>query len=219
MLKVRVIPTLLYKEVGLVKGIGFNSWRRIDTVLPAIKVYNMREVDELILLDIEATIKSKEPDYESIKEFSKECFVPFCVGGGIKSIDHIRGLLRAGADKVCINSEAYNNLNLIREGAKLFGSQCIVISVDFKCIDEKYYCFSQSGNFNTGILVEEWVKIVEEAGAGEIILTSVDKDGTMSGYDLEIIKKVVDIVSIPVIASGGAGKYEDMFQAINYSKA
>ena len=219
MLKVRVIPTLLYKEVGLVKGIGFNSWRRIDTVLPAIKVYNMREVDELILLDIEATIKSKEPDYESIKEFSKECFVPFCVGGGIKSIDHIRGLLRAGADKVCINSEAYNNLNLIREGAKLFGSQCIVISVDFKCIDEKYYCFSQSGNFNTGILVEEWVKIVEEAGAGEIILTSIDKDGTMSGYDLEIIKKVVDIVSIPVIASGGAGKYEDMFKAINYSKA
>lgn len=219
MLKVRVIPTLLYKEVGLVKGVQFNSWRRVDTVLPAIKVYNMREVDELILLDVEATTNNKEPDYEAIEEFSKECFIPFCVGGGIKSIEHIKKLLRAGADKVCINSEAYNNLDLIKDGAKLFGSQCIVISIDFKCIEGKYYCFSKCGKNNTGILVEEWAKTVEEAGAGEIILTSIDKDGTMEGYDLEIIKKVSNIVNIPVIASGGAGGYEDMFKAIDYGKA
>ena len=126
MLKVRVIPTLLYKSVGLVKGVGFNSWRRVDTVLPAIKVYNMREVDELILLDIEATNEKRDPDYDEIRDFSRECFVPFCVGGGICHIDQIKNLLRAGADKVAINSAAYDNLSLITEGAKLFGSQCIV---------------------------------------------------------------------------------------------
>ena len=119
MLKVRVIPTLLYKSVGLVKGVGFNSWRRVDTVLPAIKVYNMREVDELILLDIEATNEKRDPDYDEIRDFSRECFVPFCVGGGICHIDQIKNLLRAGADKVAINSAAYDNLSLITEGAKL----------------------------------------------------------------------------------------------------
>ena len=109
MLKVRVIPTLLYKDVGLVKGICFNSWRRVDTVLPAIKVYNMREVDELILVDIAASDEGREPDYEMIKDFSRECFVPFCVGGGIRRIDQVKNLLRSGADKVTINTAAYDN--------------------------------------------------------------------------------------------------------------
>ena len=172
MLKVRVIPTLLYKSVGLVKGVGFNSWRRVDTVLPAIKVYNMREVDELILVDIEATKEGRDPDYESIRDFSRECFVPFCVGGGICNIEQIRQLLRAGADKVAINSAAYDNLELITEGARLFGSQCIVAL-----------------------------------------------DGTMQGYDVEMIKIATELVNVPVIASGGAGSYEDMYQAITQGGA
>ena len=150
MLKVRVIPTLLYKSVGLVKGVGFNSWRRVDTVLPAIKVYNMREVDELILVDIEATKEGRDPDYESIRDFSRECFVPFCVGGGICNIEQIRQLLRAGADKVAINSAAYDNLELITEGARLFGSQCIVASIDCRKIDGSYRCFSHNGEASTG---------------------------------------------------------------------
>lgn len=220
MLKVRIIPTLLLKDVGLVKGIGFNSWRRVDTVLPAIKVYNMREVDELILLDITATQDQRDPDYDSIKEFSQECFVPFTVGGGIKTVNHIKELLRSGADKVCINSAAYDDLNLIRDGADMFGSQCIVVSIDAKLhSDGKYYCYSNCGNTCTEKLVEEWAQIVEACGAGEILITSIEKDGTMEGYDLELIKTVTDKVKIPVIASGGAGSYEDMYSAINYAKA
>ncbi|MBU3126669.1 glycosyl amidation-associated protein WbuZ [Clostridium tagluense] len=215
MLKVRIIPTLLWKDVGLVKGIGFNSWRRIDTVLPAIKVYNMRDVDELILLDISSTNENRAPDYDSIKEFSEECFVPFTVGGGIKSIEHIKELLRSGADKVAINTEAFNNINLIREGAKMFGSQCIVVSIDAKKENGKYYCYSHSGTKRTGIEVSEWAKKVAENGAGEILITSIEKDGTMQGYDIELVNKVIKSVKIPVIASGGAGTFEDMYKVIN----
>lgn len=214
MLKVRVIPTLLYKSVGLVKGVGFNSWRRVDTVLPAIKVYNMREVDELILMDIEATKEGKEPDYESIRDFSRECFVPFCVGGGIRNIEQIRQLLRAGADKVSINSAAYEDINLIAEGARLFGSQCIVASIDCRKIDGKYHCYSNNGELDTGYLLEDWARKVVDAGAGEILLTSIELDGTMQGYDIEMIRMVTELVNVPVIASGGAGNYEHMYEAV-----
>ena len=214
MLKIRVIPTLLYKSVGLVKGIGFNSWRRVDTVLPAIKVYNVREVDELILVDIEATDEGREPDYESIRDFSKECFVPFCVGGGIHHIDQIKMLLRAGADKVAINSAAYQDPDLITQGASLFGSQCIVASIDCRKIEGRYHCFSHCGQRDTGYLLEDWVLKVVAAGAGEILLTSVELDGTMRGYDIEMIRTVTELVNVPVIASGGAGNYEHMHLAV-----
>lgn len=214
MLKARVIPTLLYKEVGLVKGKGFDSWRRVDTVLPAIKVYNMREVDELILVDVDASANKCEPDYDSIREFSKECFVPFCVGGGITNAEQIKKMLRAGADKVAINTAAYDNLDLITEGAKLFGSQCIVSSIDSKKVNGRYHCFSYAGKVDTGVYLEDWVEQVENAGAGEILITSIDRDGTMTGYDIEMIRIVSSRVNIPVIASGGAGNYEDMRLAI-----
>lgn len=219
MLKVRVIPTLLYKSVGLVKGIGFDSWRRVDTVLPAIKVYNMREVDELILLDIDATNEGKEPDYESIKDFSKECFIPLCVGGGICSVDQIKELLRAGADKVSINTAAYTDPGLITKGAALFGSQCIVVSIDCKKVNGEYHCFSNSGKKDTGVLLEDWVQKAADLGAGEILLTSIELDGTMEGYDLEMIKKASELVNIPVIASGGAGCYEDLYRAVKEGHA
>lgn len=214
MLKVRVIPTLLYKDVGLVKGIGFNSWRRVDTVLPAIKVYNMREVDELILVDIAASDEGREPDYEMIKDFSRECFVPFCVGGGIRRIDQVKNLLRSGADKVAINTAAYDNINIITEAARIFGSQCVVSSIDCKLVDGRYHCFSHSGKIDTGRELEDWVVDVSNAGAGEILITSIENDGTMNGYDIDMIRIVSERVEIPVIASGGAGCYEDMRQAI-----
>lgn len=220
MLKVRVIPTLLFKELGLVKGVGFNSWRRVDTVLPAIKVYNMREVDELILLDISATEENRRPDYDSIREFSQECFVPFTVGGGITDIDDIKYLLRAGADKVAINTACYDNIELVKKASNRFGAQCIVVSIDAKK-DEygNYYCYSNCGTKSTNIEVTEWAKTVEKYGAGEILITSIEKDGTMEGYDIDLIKKVTESVSIPVIASGGAGKYKHMVEAVKLGKA
>jgi len=220
MLKIRIIPTLLWKDHGLVKGIGFDSWRRVGTVLPAIKVYNLREVDEMIVLDISATLDNREPDYDSVMEFSSECFVPLTVGGGIQHIDHIRKLLLAGADKVSINSAAYTNPKLIREAADSFGSQCVVVSLDVrKHPDGRYECFSHSGTTPTEINPEKWAEKMEESGAGEILLTSVERDGTMKGYDLELIERVRNCVSLPVIASGGAGNYQDMLDVLTKGHA
>lgn len=216
MLKVRVIPTLLWKDFGLVKGVGFNSWRRVGSVLPAIKVYNSRDVDELILVDISATNDGRKPDGDSVADFSRECFVPFTVGGGIDNINQISTLLQSGADKVCINTAAYDRPALIKEGAERFGSQCIVVSIDVRrCDDNKPICFSHSGKINTGRNPISWAKELVDLGAGEILLTSIDLDGTMSGYDLNLIEDIVKAVNVPVIASGGAGTYKDMIDAVN----
>jgi cyclase len=215
MLKNRIIPTLLWKDVGLVKGVKFDSWRRVGTVLPAIKVYNTREVDELILVDITATRQGNEPDYDSIVDFTTECFVPLTVGGGVKNLQHIKKLLRAGADKVAINSAAYHTPELIQQAAELFGKQCVVVSIDArKLADGRYECYSHAGTQATGKQPDTWARTVAELGAGEILLTAIDQDGTMQGYDLELIRSVTASVNIPVIASGGAGSYEDMYQAI-----
>jgi len=216
LLKLRVIPTLLWKDIGLVKGVGFDSWRRVGTLMPAIKVYNTRQVDELIVLDISATSENRVPDYESMKEFSAECFVPLTVGGGVCSLETIRGLLRAGADKVAINSAAYGNPGLIREAAEKFGSQCIVASIDARRNPNGGHdCFSLCGSKATGKEAGAWAREVESLGAGEILITSIERDGTMQGYDLDLLKRVTDSVRIPVIASGGAGNYQHMAEAIS----
>lgn len=215
MLKVRVIPTLLWKDFGLVKGVGFDSWRRVGTVLPAIKVYNTREVDELILVDITATGEEREPDYESVAEFSAECFVPLTVGGGIRTLEHIKRLLQAGADKVSINSAAYDDPALITEASNRFGAQCIVVSIDVRGMPNgRHECFSHSGTIPTGRLPADWAREVEKLGAGEILLTSIERDGTMQGYDVELTRQVAGQVRIPVIASGGAGEPEHMASVI-----
>ena len=215
MLKVRVIPTLLWKDVGLVKGVGFDSWRRVGTVMPSIKVYNTREVDELILVDITATTSNHQPDYDAISELSSECFVPLTFGGGIQSLDMIRKVLQAGADKVAVNSAAYQNKSLIAEAADRFGSQCVVASIDVKReSDGRYQCYSHAGKTPEGKEVTAWAKELEALGAGEILLTSIERDGSMLGYDLDLIKKISEAVQIPVIASGGAGNYQHMLEAI-----
>ena len=139
MLKARVIPTILWKDIGIVKGIGFDSWRRVGSILPAIKVYNTRQVDELIIVDISATAQEREPDYEVIDELADECFVPLTVGGGVKQVEHIKKLLRAGADKVAINSGCFTHPEVVSKGADLFGTQCIVVSIDvYKHPDGSY---------------------------------------------------------------------------------
>jgi len=208
-LAVRVIPTLLWKGVGLVKGVGFDSWRRVGPVLPAIKVYNGRDVDELILLDITASLEGREPDYSSIEDFVT--FSPFTIGGGVKTLDHIANLLRAGADKVSINTSAYLNPDFITQAADKFGSQCIVVSIDVK----DRVCHSYSGQLTQNQHPVDWAMEMANRGAGEILLTSIDRDGTMSGYDLPLIKEVAESVNVSVIASGGCGNYQDMIDAID----
>lgn len=219
MLKVRVIPTLLWKNVGLVKGIGFNSWRRIGSILPAVKVFNTRQVDELMVLDINASSENRDPDYNMLAEIAYECFVPLTVGGGITNIEQIKQLLRSGADKVSINSAAFDNPRLISEAAEKFGSQCIVASIDVVQENGEYVCYSHSGSKKTTQQAIEWAVKLEELGAGEILLTDVKLDGTMKGYNIDLIKQVCKAVKIPVIASGGAGKFEDFSKAIKEAGA
>jgi len=215
MLKVRVIPTLLWKALGLVKGSGFDSWRRVGPVLPAIKVYNQREVDELILVDIAAHALDDGPDIEAVEDFSPDCFVPLTVGGGISRIDQVQRLLRAGADKVCINTAAYANPQLLTEVARRHGAQCVVASVDVRCsAPHQWACYSHAGQQATGRTLVDWVRELEDRGAGEILITSIERDGTMQGYDLALIEAVVAAVKVPVIASGGAGNYQHMVDAV-----
>jgi imidazole glycerol-phosphate synthase subunit HisF len=220
MLKLRVIPTLLIREVNLVKGPAFDSWRAVGSPMQAVKVFNRRDVDELIILDINATPTGTEPDYEQIAVLAQECFVPLTVGGGVVSLDCIRKLLHAGADKVAVNTRAYGEPRFITEAANRFGSQCIVAAIDYRQhSDGRLECFSHCGKVSTGHDPLEWSVELERLGAGEILLTSIERDGVMQGYDLETIRSVAAAVTIPVIASGGAGNYDHMRAAIQEAGA
>lgn len=220
MLKVRVMPTLLFKDVGLVKGVSFDSWRRVGSAMQAIKVYNMREVDELVFLDITATRDGRPPDFGSVDELADECFMPMTVGGGVQTIDDVRRLLQVGADKVSINTAAVELPELIKEIAEKFGSQCVVVSIDAKRLSNgKYEVYTHAGTKPTGLDPVDLARQVEKLGAGEILITSIDRDGTMTGYDIELTMRVSEVVSIPVIASGGGGTYEHMLQALVEGKA
>jgi cyclase len=215
MLKVRVIPTLLWKGIGLVKGVGFDSWRRVGPVLPALKVYNARDVDELVLVDIVASQSGDAPDHDAVGDLADECSVPLTVGGGITSVAQIAALLRAGADKVAINSAAVTEPALVEQAAARFGAQCIVASIDAKLDDAGGYAvFTHSGTRATRLDAVAWAHELASRGAGEILLTSIERDGTMQGYDLELVERVAQAVDIPVIASGGAGSYEDMVRVV-----
>jgi imidazole glycerol-phosphate synthase subunit HisF len=188
--------------------------------LPAVKVYNTRDVDELLLVDIMANLEGTAPDYESVHDFADECFVPFTVGGGITSTTHIQHLLRAGADKISINTAAYANPGLIDEAASRYGAQCVVASIDARCAPTGgFECYSHSGTTPTGKDPAAWAHELEDRGAGEILITSIDRDGTMDGYDLALIETIVCAVNVPVIASGGAGNYEHLRQAIQEAGA
>lgn len=219
MLKTRVLPTLLFKDVGLVKGVGFDSWRRVGSAVQAVKVYNMREVDELAFFDITATPERRRPDFDQIKDLATECFMPMTVGGGVRSVEDIGRLLSVGADKVAINTAAVESPEVIRQGAERFGVQCIVVGIDARSVGDGWEVMTRCGKQPTGLDPVEHARRVETLGAGEIILTSVDRDGTMEGYDVELTRRVAEAVRIPVIASGGAGTYAHMAEVLRQSRA
>lgn len=211
MLKHRVIPVLLFKDTGLVKGKRFNSWRRVGPAMPAIRVYEMRQVDELVFLDIGATPAESPLNTSLLGDVAEECSMPLAVGGGVRSIGDIYTLLLLGADKVVINTAAFERPEFIEEAAHKFGSQSIVVSIDVSDGEVVAECGQHQ---IIGRHPPEWARHMEETGAGEILLTSVDRDGMMGGYDTQLIKAVVDETSIPVIACGGAGKPEHFADAL-----
>jgi cyclase len=218
MLKIRIIPTILFDNFKLIKGVHFESWRTVGSIMQAVKIYNLREVDELIVLDISATNNKKKIDLELINEIANETFMPLTVGGGVKSIKDVSNLLEAGADKVSINTASFENENLMKECSKTFGSQCIVGSIDYKMVNQDIIVYSNSGTIRQKVNFYDHVKKIEDSGVGELILTSIDHEGDMNGYDIETLYKVSSSSLIPVIASGGAGKLEDFSELIENSE-
>lgn len=210
MLKVRVIPTLLYKDFGLVKGRQFDSRRAVGSPMQAVKVYNRRGVDELVFLDVSATLQGRDPDFTLVDELGDECFMPLTVGGGVVTLEHVRRLLQVGADKVAVNTILMERPEVVEAAASRFGSQCIVASIDVRrSVDGDLSVWTRAGTMPTGADPVSIARHAESLGAGEILLTSIDRDGMMCGYDVEVTAAVSASVSIPVIASGGAAGYED----------
>jgi len=208
----RIIPTLLVKGRQLCKGKTFNSWRSVGVAAQAVRIHQQREVDEICILDVMATKEGRGPDLSLIEELSSVLFSPLSVGGGISNVEHVRTLLLAGADKVVIGTAAtpYDDFILIRECVHAVGSQAITVSIDYRG-DE---VFTDNGTVCHPFDAIYWAVGAMNAGAGEILLTSIDREGTSEGYDLDMIKRVTDEVDIPVIAHGGCGSYEHMAQAI-----
>jgi len=219
MLTVRVIPCLDVIDGNVVKGTKFKKIRYAGDPVELARLYNEQAADEIIFLDIGATYRSRKIMIDVVEKVSKAVFVPLTVGGGIQSVQDMRNLLQAGADKISICSAALQNPKIISDGARIFGSQCIVLSIDAKKVGASWHAFVKGGREDSGVDVLEWAKKVEELGAGEILLNSIDMDGTKAGYDLELTRKVSENVSIPVIASGGAGKLDQIFDAIKIGKA
>jgi imidazole glycerol-phosphate synthase subunit HisF len=215
MLAVRLIPCLLLKNAGLVKTVRFKDPSYVGDPVNAIRIFNEKEVDELIFLDIRATVDGKQPPFKMIGEIASECFMPVTYGGGIKSLDDIRQIFGLGIEKVSLNSYATEHPEFVTAASERFGSQSIVASIDARRARWKgYRVYSHGGAKNTGLHPVEWAQTVQRAGAGEILLNSIDQDGTMAGYDLELIRQVTNAVSIPVVAAGGAGQMEDCSAAV-----
>jgi cyclase len=214
MLSVRVIPTLLLKSSGLVKGSQFANYKYVGDPINAVKILNDKEVDELVFLDITATDDGRPPNFNLLKDIASQAFMPFGYGGGIRTIEDIEAIFRLGVEKVIINTAAYNDISIIKSASALAGSQSIVISIDVhKNTFGKYQVFVHSGKMNTKQDPVEYAKKVEAAGAGEILLCNIDREGTGQGYDLDLIHNVVSAVNIPVVASGGAGSLDDFRKA------
>lgn len=211
----RIIPCLDVKEGRVVKGTNFVGLRDAGDPVERAAAYDVEGADELVFLDITASFEERKAMLDVIRETAGQVFMPLTVGGGISTVEDIRNALRAGADKTSLNSAAVKNPQLIADGAKLFGSQCIVLAIDARRTgDHKWEVYVQGGRKATGLDAVEWAKKGVALGAGEILLTSMDADGTKNGYDVELTKAITSVVNVPVIASGGAGKLEDFYEVL-----
>ena len=215
MLKNRIIPCLDVKNGRVVKGINFVELKDAGDPIEQAKIYSKSGADEICFLDITASNENRNIIIDIVRKTAKECFVPLTVGGGVRTIQNITDLLLAGADKVSINTAAVKNLDFVKDASKKFGSQCIVVAIDAKKVsNNKWEVFTHGGRKKTNIDALEFTKQVEKNGAGEILLTSMDKDGTKSGYDIDLLKAVTEITNIPVIASGGVGSLDHLYGGI-----
>ena len=219
MLAKRIIPCLDVAKGRVVKGVRFENLVDAGDPVEVAKAYEEQGADELVFLDISASYEGRSIMIDVVRRVAEQVFMPFTVGGGIRDIEDIRALLLAGADKVSINTAAVKNPGLIRESAIRFGSQCIVVAIDAKRKAEKWEVYINGGRTPTGLDAVEWAKKVASLGAGEILLTSIDADGTKSGYDVELTRAVAESVNIPVIASGGAGRLEHFYSVFTDGKA
>ena len=219
MLKNRIIPCLDVKNGRVVKGINFVDLKDAGDPVEQAKIYSENGADEICFLDITASNENRKIIFDVIKRTSENCFVPLTVGGGIKSLEDINKLLVSGADKVSINTAAVNDKNLIKESSKKFGSQCIVVAIDAKQKNDKWEIFTHGGRTKTGIDAVDFAKKMEDSGAGELLITSMDRDGTKKGYDIKLISEIEKNVNIPIIASGGVGTLEHLFEGVKYGKA
>ena len=223
MLTKRIIPCLDVKDGQTVKGVNFENLKYAGDPVELAKKYSLEGADELVFLDITATNEKRKTIVELVERVAKNVFIPFTVGGGINSTEDIRAILNAGADKISLNSAAVKNPELISECVNYFGSQCIVVAIDAKKIDNEYFVHINAGKKNTGVKLKDWAKEVQRRGAGEILLTSMDFDGTQKGFDIDMNRLVSETVHIPVIASGGAGAdsrhFRDVFEKTNVDAA
>jgi len=219
MLKNRIIPCLDVQNGRVVKGINFVDLKDAGDPVEQAKIYSDGGADEICFLDITASNENRETIYDVVKKTSKKCFVPLTVGGGVRSIEDINKLLNCGADKVSINTAAVKNPDVIIESSKKFGSQCIVVAIDAKKNNEKWEVFTHGGRNKTGIDALDFAKKMEDCGAGELLVTSMDRDGTQVGYDIDLMSKISTTVNIPIIASGGVGNLDHLVDGIEKGKA
>ena len=217
MLRPRIIPTLLVHNKGLIKTVRFKDPKYIGDPLNAVKIFNEKEVDELIILDIDATNQNKTPDFLSIQRWASQCRMPLCYGGGISSVKQIEKIISLGVEKVAINTSALLNPNIINESVSLLGSQSVVVIVDYKknILTNRYNIFIKNGKEKHTKELTSWIKEAEQRGAGEVVLNSIDNDGMMKGYDVDLIRKVKNNISIPLTVLGGCGSLRDIKNLIN----
>ncbi len=215
--RIRVIPALLIQKGGLVKSVKFKDHKYVGDPINAVKIFNEKEVDELVVLDISATIENRPPNFSQIKEIASEAFMPLAYGGGITKLEEIKALIGGGVEKVILNTAAFSNPGLVTEAAKYIGSQSVVVSIDVKKnFFGKYKVYVKNGSQNTGLDPVDFARQMERAGAGEILLNAIDRDGTFSGYDTELIRMVSSAINIPVVALGGARTVNDFRNAIQH---
>jgi cyclase len=215
MLKVRLIPTIILKGEMLVQSVNFNKFLPIGKVDAAIEFFTNWDVDEIAIIDIDATREKRGPNLKIIERAAKNCFVPLTIGGGISTLENVKSLLNAGADKVCVNTAAFEKPDFITDISNIYGSQFVTVSVDSKKVNGVDKAFVRNAQIDTGYTVVDFVKHVAKLGAGEIMLHSIDNDGTKKGYDIELLKQVRKVVDLPIIASGGVGSFKHLADAVN----